>query len=190
MVEPRYGLVDKLGARLAALAVRTSGRAASELAADGIYGFWLMHEYFGMFSVLLFTKAGLLRAVERHPTETVDRLRWAIHWPDGSDLDDPQLRLLVGALDSVVRTAAEPERSELLLRVERACLLALQQVRESHVLDEGVVLALGGVEQALEETYCYAEQLCSPRTLARLRSQLPWLNWRHVDQFRTNVARL
>lgn len=179
-----------LGKTLDRLTLESARRAAGDRQDEGIYGVFLMHEYFGMFSTVVFTERELCAACKTHPEEPPGSVRWAIWWPSTTHLDEPELKRAVDALELQLRSMSSGERDRLVQEVERLCLVALRRVRMAGVLDASVVLALGAVEQSAEETYLCAEQLCDPETLGRFRRELAEINEATLELFRGKVARL
>ena len=183
-------LLRKLEELVTAATLQSARQAATNLQDDRVYGFWLMHEYFGMFGATVFTEADLDRAVERYPDEAREDLRWLVHWPRMNHFEDVELGVIVMALEKQMRALSESGRDELVRNVERLCLRSLRRLREEGVLDSTVVLALGAVEQSQEETYVYAEQLCDASTLSSFRGDLPRLREADVAVFRQSLVRL
>lgn len=186
----REDLLRKLEELVASATMQSATHAATTLKDDGIYGFWLMREYFGMFSTSVFTEADLNKAVERYPDEGREALRWAVSWPWTRHFEDEELQLVVDALQKQIRGAPDAEMDALLHHVDILCLRTLRRLREAAVLDASVVFALGAVEQSEEETYVYAEQLCDAATLAAFRRDLPRLREADVAIYRQHLARL
>ena len=183
-------LLSQLEELVTAATLQSARQAATTLQDERVYGFWLMHEYFGMFGTIVFTEADLDKALERHPDETREELRWVVQWPPMNDFQDVELDLVVMALEKQRRALSESGRDELLRSVERLCLRSLRRLRQGGVLDSTVVLSLGAVEQSQEETFVYAEQLCDASTLSSFRGDLPRLREADVAVFRESLVRL
>jgi len=185
LATPQQELLTSLGKVLDRLTLDEARRAA-ERREEGIYGFFLMHEYFAMFSTVVFTDREFRLACEQHPEEEPVSARWAFWWPSFTDFGGPELERTVHALDLQERAMPRDEESPLLREIQRLCLVALRRVRGQGVLGADVVLALGAVEQSAEETFLYAEQLCNSDTLMRFRRELPWISEADLEMFRTH----
>lgn len=81
-----------------------------------------MHEYFAMFSTVVFTEREFRLACEQHPEEEPASVRWAFWWPSFTHFDATDLERTVYALDLQERAMSRDEESPLLREVGRLCL--------------------------------------------------------------------